>query len=96
MMEKKRIEKRLAQTEATTKEEIERLKQNYDTLKKEYMHAEVEWKNQLNQDKHQKEKEIENIERTHRVELEKVEAQRNNETILKNQELNELTKAFEA
>jgi hypothetical protein len=32
-----------------------------DNLKKEYMHAEVEWKSQLNEERHRKEKEIENL-----------------------------------
>lgn len=50
----------------------------------------------MNEEKHKKEKEFEVIERTHRAELEKIESQRNNETILKNQELNELRKTFEA
>lgn len=60
------------------------------------MNAEVEWKNRLNEELHKKDKEIESIERTHRAEFERLETQRNSETMLKNQELNELTKAFES
>ena len=51
----------MAHTEAKAKEDIEHLKNNNDNLKKEFMHAEVEWKNQLNEERHRKEKDIEKI-----------------------------------
>lgn len=67
--ENKRLEEKLQLTEAKAKEEISNLKQNYDTLKKDSMNAEVEWKNRLNEELHKKDKEIDNNERTHRAEF---------------------------
>lgn len=43
-----------------------------------------------------KDKEIENIERLHRTELEKQENKRSAENLMKNQEIKDLTNAFEA
>ena len=69
LSENKRLEEKLQLTEAKAKEEISNLRQNYDTLKKDSMNAEVEWKNRLNEELHKKDKEIESIERTHRAEF---------------------------
>lgn len=69
LSENKRLEEKLQLAEAKAKEEINSLKQSYDTLKKDSMNAEVEWKNRLNEELHKKDKEIENIERTHRAEF---------------------------
>lgn len=58
------------------------------------MKAEVDWKNTLREETHKKNLEMEKTERAHKAELEKIENQRNTDNLLKNQEINELTKTF--
>lgn len=58
LSENKRLDEKLQLIEAKAKEEINNLKQSYDTLKKDSMNAEVEWKSRLNEELHRKDKEI--------------------------------------
>ena len=60
------------------------------------MKAEVDWKNTLREETHKKNLEMEKTERAHKAELEKIENQRNTDNLLKNQEINELTKTFQS
>lgn len=60
------------------------------------MNAEIAWKDKLREEIHKKDIEIEKNEKIHKGELEKVESQRNADAQMKNQEVKELSKTFEA
>lgn len=58
------------------------------------MNADVEWKNRLREEIHKKDLEIEKNAKIHKGELDKIENQRNADTLMKSQEIKELTKTF--
>ena len=78
------------------KADAEAAKEQQEELKKQHMHAEVEWKNQMNEKAHQHAQQVDALERTHKAEKERAEAQHHNAMEAKSKEVCELTKTFES
>lgn len=76
--------------------DAEESKQKLEDLSRQFHNAQAQWKKELNDTINKKDKDIENLERFHRTELEKIENKRANESLMKNQEMKDITNAFEA
>ena len=63
------ITEKLEKTEKKMQEDSEKAKEEYETLSRKFYNAEVDWQNKLENTMHNKNKEIENLERLHRTEL---------------------------
>ena len=70
-------------------------KEQYEKLSRKLYNAQIDFKNEIENKIKEKQKQIQDLERGHRNQLQKIQSNRNAENAMKNEEMRNLTSAFE-